>query len=472
MAHRIIALTAFFITSFAVAETPFEDISYPAAVRKAQAESKVVMIDFYTTWCPPCKMLDSRTWPNADVQKWLAKHAVSIKVDAEASKEFADRFKVRAYPTIVFVRPDGTVLDRLVGFHNPTNFIEAAEGVLSGKDAIARAREAFQAGDMNDPSRRDDFARKLVDYGDFQEALKHYLWCFDHGEQYQRSYSGVRVSFLLSNIKNLADTYPPAMAALKDRRDACEKKIRDFVAGEKLERKKSKEKGLLGFLGRVGGIELPPIFDVTGDLAALNNTLGDGARTINVYDELKACDRKASGTARKAMFHWIADDLLEARRYKDYVEDGDPVHSCTLQFEVFEFTKSQLGGEDKDTMKMVLEHTRTSAISDAGSGYEACVGANRLDLANQIKDGLIGFEASFFAFDTLISGAVRAGRFDLLQALSDEAQTKLGAEDASRIAASVNDYLATPEAKAALMKHRQQPGPVADVASEEPGDAP
>ena len=38
---------------------PFEKLAFDAALNKAKTESKVVFIDFFTTWCGPCKKLDS-----------------------------------------------------------------------------------------------------------------------------------------------------------------------------------------------------------------------------------------------------------------------------------------------------------------------------------------------------------------------------------------------------------------------------
>ncbi len=453
---RLASIFLLILGSIAIADAPFEDISYPRALEKAKADDKIVIIDFYTTWCPPCKMLDRITWPDPTVRAWLDKNAVCLKVDAEASHEFARRFKVRAYPTIVFIKSDGKVVDRAVGFLQPRDFLDVAKGAQSGKDAFTRARESFEAGDQNDPMTRDDYARKLVDLGKLDEALTQYLWCFDHGLEHRPSYVGVRVSFLLGNIKELADIYPPALAALKERRDRSEEQLRQFVAGKKLKKQKNKQKGITGFLGRLVGPDVSPIFRVAGDVAALNDTLGEGARSVTLYDQLKGNDRAESKRARRALYSRIEDDLLRARRYEDIVEDGDPVLRVTTSVQSLKMDHAVMAGLDEDMARQLKEHMLSDLITSAAGSYEACVGADRDDLAAQVKDLLIDAQSSFLTYDMLVSSAVRADRYDLIQGLADEAKTKLDAESADRIAAAVKVHLASPEAKAQLEKAKTQ----------------
>lgn len=452
MTCRLASMFLLIFGAIAMADAPFEDISYPRALEKAKADNKIVIIDFYTTWCAPCKMLDRITWPDPNVRTWLDKNAVCLKVDAEASHEFARRFKVRAYPTIVFIKSDGKVVDRAVGFLQPRDFLDVAKGAQSGKDAFTRAREAFEAGNQNDPMTRDDYARKLVDLGKYDEALKQFLWCFDHGLEHRSSYVGVRVSFLLSSIKELADVYPPALKALKERRDRSEALVRDFVAGKKLKKPKNKEKGIFGFLGRLVGPDTSPIFQAAGDVAALNDTLGENARTIKIYDQLRTDHRSESKEARKALFSRIEDDLMKARRYEEVIEDGNPVFRVTTSAQTLKMEHAFMAGIDDDMAKQMKEYMVSDMITTAGSGYEACVGANRDDMAATIKDTLLGVQSSHLTYDILISSAVRADRYDLLQSLADEAKEKLDAEDAARIVTTVREHLASPEAAAQLKK--------------------
>ena len=126
-------------TSMAAAatETPTDNASAPAkavevtdfdsALAAAKKDGKIVVVDFYTTWCGPCKKLDRETWPDEKVAGWLADNAIFIKIDAEKEASLASRFRVSAYPTIVFLDAEGEVLRTVIGFQSPRGFLKAAK---------------------------------------------------------------------------------------------------------------------------------------------------------------------------------------------------------------------------------------------------------------------------------------------------------------------------------------------------------
>ncbi len=87
------------------------------AVNQAQFETEIaqtnrpVVVDFYATWCGPCKrlspILDELAGP-------LTNRITFLKVDVDQSPGLAQRFSVEGVPTLVFLR-DGKELDRQVG---------------------------------------------------------------------------------------------------------------------------------------------------------------------------------------------------------------------------------------------------------------------------------------------------------------------------------------------------------------------
>ena len=111
----------------------FQSLSFNDAVAKATEAKKFIFIDFYTTWCGPCKMMDRDTFPDANVQKWLSEKAVALQIDAERDIALADRFRIDSYPTLLFLNPDGSEFDRISGYVTPDEFLKFAHGVEKGE---------------------------------------------------------------------------------------------------------------------------------------------------------------------------------------------------------------------------------------------------------------------------------------------------------------------------------------------------
>jgi thiol:disulfide interchange protein len=108
------------------AAPPFRAIAFDDAAEEAARDGKMVFLDFYATWCPPCRRLDAVTWKDPDVVAWLEANAIPLKIDAERNPELAERFTVEAYPTLVFLDASGDEVLRILGYRDPADFLAAA----------------------------------------------------------------------------------------------------------------------------------------------------------------------------------------------------------------------------------------------------------------------------------------------------------------------------------------------------------
>ncbi|MHB8418833.1 MAG: thioredoxin family protein [Myxococcales bacterium] len=91
-----------------------EWVSYDDGLRQAAASRKPICLTFVTTWCPHCKKLHKVFEDPRVVQK--ARSFVMVQVDADRSKELADRFSPDGsyVPRTFFLSSDGRLDTSLV----------------------------------------------------------------------------------------------------------------------------------------------------------------------------------------------------------------------------------------------------------------------------------------------------------------------------------------------------------------------
>ena len=145
---RLLALFLLAFTfSFANAQMKDSKINWMTIEEAQEAmkkEPKKVMIDVYTSWCGPCKMLDKNTFSNSDLAAYVNEHYYAVKFNAESPEdvvfkgqtfsnpnyvpnkpgrngvnEFSRALQVSAYPTVVFLDEELNMLMPLRGYRTP-----------------------------------------------------------------------------------------------------------------------------------------------------------------------------------------------------------------------------------------------------------------------------------------------------------------------------------------------------------------
>jgi thioredoxin 1 len=96
--------------------------SLDSALAESKRTGKPVFADFYADWCPPCKLLESKTYPNpkviAESQRW-----VMLKIDTEKQKDLAAKYRIFSLPTLAVMRADGKPVTGTTGFLDADDFV-------------------------------------------------------------------------------------------------------------------------------------------------------------------------------------------------------------------------------------------------------------------------------------------------------------------------------------------------------------
>lgn len=92
------------------------------AMAEAARTGQRVFVDFETTWCGPCKQMDTVIYTAADVVA-AAANTIAIKVDGDEHHDLVKQYEVEAYPTLLLLGPDGVVLRRAVGYQGVAQMV-------------------------------------------------------------------------------------------------------------------------------------------------------------------------------------------------------------------------------------------------------------------------------------------------------------------------------------------------------------
>lgn len=96
-------------------------------VTVASEKEKLIVIDFFATWCGPCRQL------SPFFEKWANTYKDEVrfvKVDVDAEQMTAEEFGIEAMPTVVILAPDSTEITRIVGFR-PDEIQQSIESAIA-----------------------------------------------------------------------------------------------------------------------------------------------------------------------------------------------------------------------------------------------------------------------------------------------------------------------------------------------------
>ncbi|MEM6515781.1 MAG: thioredoxin fold domain-containing protein [Bacteroidota bacterium] len=144
MKNLIICSVLFFV-SLTISAQKINWMTFEEALAAQKENPKKIMMDVYTKWCGPCKMLDKNTFGNKDVIAYVNENYYAVKFNAEgnnvvtynnqtfsnpnykeglknrrnATHELSRHLKVSAYPTIVFFDEESNVIAPIRGYQRP-----------------------------------------------------------------------------------------------------------------------------------------------------------------------------------------------------------------------------------------------------------------------------------------------------------------------------------------------------------------
>jgi thiol-disulfide isomerase/thioredoxin len=260
----------------------FLDIPLETALKRAEVEKKYVFIDFYTDWCAPCKLMTRTTFQDEKVLIWLNEHAISLSLNAEVHVEIAKKYEVKAYPTLVFLKPDGQIAHSFTGYRDPTRFLGECYKLLTGKAANEEGEEVSNT-DLSEFRQSLNNVKNLIASGKNDEACEILKKLLAEANR-DPIHEGTRANTIYRSLQS------------------CKTPAAQEILNAEYER-------IYGLLkvGQVNRISIFMFFTLS--------KMTHGKSLLTVYDELKA-----TGTSSESLAYFsgpVFQEMLDAQRYAE-----------------------------------------------------------------------------------------------------------------------------------------------------------
>lgn len=129
------------------AQVRFEKLTTDALRAEAMERGKLVFIDLYAEWCPPCRMMERQVFSRKDVGAFMERHFVAAKYDTEldTGRELMRRYGSGSIPLYLVFDTEGTLLGGLRGATDAETFMKHLQAIVD-KAAAAQATAAEESG--------------------------------------------------------------------------------------------------------------------------------------------------------------------------------------------------------------------------------------------------------------------------------------------------------------------------------------
>ncbi len=244
-------------------------------------------------------------------------------------------------------------------------------------EKAARAAAPMTRAELDERFRR---AQTLARNGDPAEALAELQWCWSEGlKRVNSAVVPARLSGLASAFGELASRYPPALTALRERRDDLRARV---LAG-------------------------PGGSDAVAEFATVLRALKEQPAILDVFDQVPPGDKR-----RSTLGIYGFDQLLEARRYADAMEG----HSYGAMVSEFAVGSNDSLPANLPNADRIRESRRNFVVNRAIRNVEALAGAGDLEHARMLAEKVMAFDSSDATRASIQEHAARAGQPNLLSA--------------------------------------------------------
>ena len=157
----------------------FEKSTLQEALNKASSVGKLVFVDCYTEYCGPCKTMDALVFTLDSVADFFNSTFVNVKLDmlSEDGKQYADKYKIGAYPSFLLLDNKGEIVYKFVGGKTADVFMAEIKKGMKPDNRVALMNETYASGKYSNDFLREylQLKLKLLEKGESLRIGKEYF---------------------------------------------------------------------------------------------------------------------------------------------------------------------------------------------------------------------------------------------------------------------------------------------------------
>ena len=122
--------------------------NYDLARSIANKSGRLIVMDFWASWCGPCKVMDEELWNSPEIQK-ISKNFIGVRIDVEVEKTLVKRYRANSIPKVIIITVNGDVIWEQEGYDYADTFLRIFEAIPENVSDLNKQLQVLAA-DKND----------------------------------------------------------------------------------------------------------------------------------------------------------------------------------------------------------------------------------------------------------------------------------------------------------------------------------